>query len=1201
VTITVVVPAYNAEETLGAALDSVLAQTFTDWAAVVVDDGSTDATADIAGRYAKADPRIRLLRQPRSGKSLARNAGIAASQSPWLLFLDADDWLLPRALEALLAAADVDARLDGAFGRWSRATPAGEVVPETYSPDRDLFATLARFCPFAIHACLVRRAVVERVGAFEPSLRTCEDWDVWQRVARTGARFASVDEVLVCYRMRPGSESGDPLRLLEDGLRTIAVGHGPDPRVTDPHPDHAGGVPADRLAGARLAFSNWVAGLLLGHGRDPVLALAPLVSDCDPTLSPSDVAHSLFKATLLPRCEGPAAWVGLWPHLESQVDRFLRALEAQSQTGGLAVAARRVLERLVLDHADVPLPLTIGRTHAVALEITKPVRDVRTEAEVDRLRCAVTVEGERLGRVELPVCDGFVPARVVADALAAEFAWPILGRFFRATLYGDLPLKQDGERQSVWRGSLCLVPEASADADARMAELHARAGWTVFLQEVWGLPTWDGGRFYDGTPRQEPSAERTIAHEHTSIEVSDALADLVVRPAAELTADAAAGSLTVELTVGGMPIALVALAMDRDRVPLSRVVATLTSAGGFELCRIAVREAIIGRPLRDGSSLRARLATAARRHAAGGALPSDPFVAGWEGALSRAKADGAGPLILARHAAPVGTSASRVAMLPAGAATALREAAVASGEPVIELGVRSGTGSVMYAPDLLWGGCLKSTDRDVSDADAGGDQVYDRHHFETVFAEASDPWHYESPFERLKYEQTLSMLTPAILHGVRDALELGCAEGRFTTLLASRVPTVLATDISEIALRRAATRCAAHQNVRFARLDLLRDQMPGKADLIVCSEVLYYVNGERELASVANKLAAALRPGGYLVAAHTNCVVDEPHSAGLDWDVPFGAKRIGEILGAAARLSLVRELRTDLYRVQLFKRVAGLGIVRWMNRRTPAVVETGPYAAPPERVASKFLMHGGAVRRTEPPRAVTDRLPILMYHRVAPAGLPATARYRVTPEAFEGQLSYLRGAGFRSIALDTWRRAGQRHQPLPGRGVVLTFDVGYADFAEHAAPLLARYEFTAIVFLVADHIGQMNSWDDPLGDPLPLLQWPEILRLRAAGIEFGSHSASHQRLTALPLEAVTREAARSRETLVRGLGQAVPAFAYPYGAEDAAVQHLVGACGYVYGLTCRPGRATLSDSLLGLPRVEVLGTDTLEDFVRKLS
>lgn len=102
-TVTIITPCYNAERFLARTVDSVLAQSFTDWELIIVDDGSTDQSANIAAHYTEQDSRIRLYRQANSYLSKARNRGFleASSESQYLLFLDADDFLLPKALEIL--------------------------------------------------------------------------------------------------------------------------------------------------------------------------------------------------------------------------------------------------------------------------------------------------------------------------------------------------------------------------------------------------------------------------------------------------------------------------------------------------------------------------------------------------------------------------------------------------------------------------------------------------------------------------------------------------------------------------------------------------------------------------------------------------------------------------------------------------------------------------------------------------------------------------------------------------------------------------------------------------------------------------------------------------------------------------------------------------------------------------------------------
>jgi glycosyltransferase involved in cell wall biosynthesis len=105
--VAIIVPAKNAEGVLAAALDSLLRQTRRDWEAIIVNDGSADGTGDIAGGYAARDPRFRMIDGPGRGVAAARNAGLRAASTPWLVFLDADDWLAPTYLETMLPRIEI--------------------------------------------------------------------------------------------------------------------------------------------------------------------------------------------------------------------------------------------------------------------------------------------------------------------------------------------------------------------------------------------------------------------------------------------------------------------------------------------------------------------------------------------------------------------------------------------------------------------------------------------------------------------------------------------------------------------------------------------------------------------------------------------------------------------------------------------------------------------------------------------------------------------------------------------------------------------------------------------------------------------------------------------------------------------------------------------------------------------------------------
>ena len=221
-----------------------------------------------------------------------------------------------------------------------------------------------------------------------------------------------------------------------------------------------------------------------------------------------------------------------------------------------------------------------------------------------------------------------------------------------------------------------------------------------------------------------------------------------------------------------------------------------------------------------------------------------------------------------------------------------------------------------------------------------------------------------------------------------------------------------------------------------------------------------------------------------------------------------------------------------------------------------------------------------------------------MYHRVAEAGAAATARYGVTPAAFDEQLRYLREAGFRGVELDEWSEAMELRRPLPGRAIMITFDHGYRDFLDQAWPLLQRQLLRDRLprqrpGRALERMGQ-RSWRGAAAADLGRDPRAESRRCRL-------WSALGQPPSFDGVGACRHRARPPRAALQRGLGRPVTAFAYPHGDNDATVRHLVGACGFAYGLTCRREWSAFGDDLLDLPRMEIDGSDTLETFVAKLS
>lgn len=351
--VSIIIPAYNSAETIAETLTSIQAQTVSHWEAIIVDDGSSDRTIEVANQFV-TDSRIRLLSQSNQGVSKARNAGIALAKFDWLLFLDADDWISPLYLEKMAAALQKDPSLDAIHCGGIRINPDGITILEQYAPPlTDLFPVFATGCSLMIHACVVRQTIVESLGGFDPSFRTSEDWDLWQRIARTGARFGAVKEVLVFYRQRPNSLSRDINHIFADTLRVVNQGHEFDARVANPHPNYVQGLPKDGLASLRLKCSPWFAGFCISLGENPLPLLQLVASDRDPNLFPRHIVDTIFKSIIVATCQPPEIWQQLWPTAEPAIKEFLAALETQSQTIGLAHSTYTLLEQMIVEQMEI--------------------------------------------------------------------------------------------------------------------------------------------------------------------------------------------------------------------------------------------------------------------------------------------------------------------------------------------------------------------------------------------------------------------------------------------------------------------------------------------------------------------------------------------------------------------------------------------------------------------------------------------------------------------------------------------------------------------------------------------------------------------------------------------------------------------------------------------------------------------------------
>lgn len=993
--VSVVIPCLNAAGTLDRALASLISQTYVGWRAVLVDDGSQDGSAACAARWAARDPRISIVRQGHAGASAARNRGLALATRTWLCFLDADDWLAPRAFERLLDLARRSPQAAVVMGRSLRVTPDGRAWPLPARDLADAFGVLCSDCPMSIHSALVRRCAVLSVGSFDRRLKTSEDWDLWQRVARAGFAFAQTEEVVAYYRTRTRSLSRNVEQAAADALEVMRRGHSPDARVAGGPQAYAQGAPADALPARQLYYVLWAAARGIAAGGDGLAIAALLPSPVDVDFEPDAIGELMAAGAADMLATAPSRTARAWAEMAPKFRRLFEWIYPEP--------ARRRLIALAMAAIEANLNGG-GAEQADVLQLDAADRPLAVDQACDFAVLQLREGGRTLGSVGLPML-----SRRSGANLAKAIAGQIEG----------LPL--------------------------RRALLAARP--------------WRTGMFWLAAGRA------------------------LLRPR-------------------GLGL-LAQRRRCRDR--FSRFL------------RQRVRHA-----LRCGlqAVVAARLAPPARR---------------------------AGPCA---HSLELARLRQETAELPS---------------PMV------GPPQAASSAASAWPG------------PRAGPEAWDR------FFEAPEPWNQAaSAYERMKFDDTLE-LVPELPTG--SALELACAEGHFTQRLAAKVGRLLATDISPRALARARARCEGAPNVAFQTLDFIRSPIPGSFDLIVCSEALYYSG--RSLGRVARKIAASLKPGGWLVMAHSSMVADEPDASGFDWGHKQGSHTIGEVFQRRVGLHLEREIRRPLYRVQAFRRGA--------KPAAEALRETRPLEAPLEPSVARQVVWGGGVSRLTCFRteaAVT--IPILMYHRVSSHPIAGLARYCVAPARFEEQIAYLRRNGYWGVTPEDLLHALEDNVPLPGRPVMLTFDDGYADFVEHAWPVLKRHDFTATVFVVADAVGGRAEWDAARGPPAALMDWPTLAALSAAGVRVENHGASHRPLTRLGVREAYRDVLRGAALIEKATGRTPLAFCYPYGAHDRVVECVARESGALLGFTAISGAARLASPPLRLPRVEISGFDDLQSFARKL-
>ncbi len=231
-------------------------------------------------------------------------------------------------------------------------------------------------------------------------------------------------------------------------------------------------------------------------------------------------------------------------------------------------------------------------------------------------------------------------------------------------------------------------------------------------------------------------------------------------------------------------------------------------------------------------------------------------------------------------------------------------------------------------------------------------------------------------------------------------------------------------------------------------------------------------------------------------------------------------------------------------------------------------------------------------------RYYKSEIPIIYYHRIVES-LDEAGKHGiyVTAGQFDKHLNYLKRSGFKTItfeeALEIKRNCSE------GKYVIISFDDGYEDNYRLAFPILKKYGFKAIIFLVAGL--EYNSWDTKSNEPkLKMMNKQQILEMQDYGIEFGSHTLSHTDLTKVSLEEAKKELLESKKILKEKLGVEIKSFAYPYGNCNKAVKEIAREVGYELVYATDKAPLGLHEDLFQIRRIGIFPNTTVNGLARKV-
>ncbi|MDP4192839.1 MAG: polysaccharide deacetylase family protein, partial [Bacteroidota bacterium] len=226
-------------------------------------------------------------------------------------------------------------------------------------------------------------------------------------------------------------------------------------------------------------------------------------------------------------------------------------------------------------------------------------------------------------------------------------------------------------------------------------------------------------------------------------------------------------------------------------------------------------------------------------------------------------------------------------------------------------------------------------------------------------------------------------------------------------------------------------------------------------------------------------------------------------------------------------------------------------------------------------------------------------IPVVMYHRIIESKTQAGRHgIYVTAPQFEEHMKYLKDSGYETIGFDESLKINRLD--VSKKYIIITFDDGYKDNYELAFPILRKYNFKAVIFLVAGL--DYNKWDCT-SDSEPRLTFmnrEELLEMQHYGITFGAHTLTHPDLSSIGLDETCREISQSKKILEEKLSTKVNYFAYPYGALNDKIKEIAASSGFTHAIATDSGPIGIHEDLYHIRRIGIFPNTNLSGFKRKV-